>query len=574
METTDTLNLTRTWRPSTFEELIGQDLTVRLLKNTLYRKIFFPVYLLAGQRGCGKTSTARIFAAAINCDKLNDFSIHPQSVILPCKECPSCCAMRAGTHPDFIEIDAASHTGVDNVRSIIEATSFLPQLGRKKIYLIDEAHMLSKAAFNAFLKILEEPPLTVLFMLATTDHHKIIETVRSRCFQLFFEPLATQTLITHLTTVCDREEIPYDAKGLHIIAQQAEGSARDALNLIERVRLAHAQVTELSVTQTLGYISDALILPLIEQIAYAHAHNIMRYLQENALYTSSSTLIWEKIIQCLQALVWTFYEVTPRYFVEFAQERTKLAQAFGIQRLIACIELMHTNEQQFIKTTQKQTLLEVLLLKMCAEPTIMPTSTKKIGTTTLPPIQKNSPQADKSAPDKSAPLDSSKVTPRAAAPVVQSHEVEKQPETAVVTPRTVWQQISTDAQHMPDPLLLSLMKQSTCNPANPQNTVWNITLPEDLVFFNDVIQQAVPGWAHVASNVWGTPVRLELQFTAASNPSTEQRTTPSVTVRQKSAPAVQKKSTIDLHDSQKWEKTHTLLRIFPGTVNTVEEPSS
>lgn len=179
------LNLARKWRPSTFESIVGQDLTVRLLKNSLFRQQFFPVYLLAGQRGCGKTTTGRVFAAAINCDRLHDFTQDPQKTIVPCGQCVSCDAMKRGIHPDFIEIDAASHTGVDNVRQIIEATSFLPQLGRKKIYLIDEAHMLSKAAFNAFLKILEEPPKTVLFMMATTDAHKIIDTVRSRCFQLF-----------------------------------------------------------------------------------------------------------------------------------------------------------------------------------------------------------------------------------------------------------------------------------------------------------------------------------------------------------------------------------------------------
>ena len=168
------LNLTRLWRSRRFEEIIGQPLIVRMLKNSLYRDLFFPVYLFAGSKGCGKTSTARVFAAGVNCAQLPYFQKNPENQV-PCLACQSCLAFTAGEHPDFIEIDGASHTSVDNVRSIIEASAFLPVLGRKKIYLIDEAHMLSKAACNAFLKILEEPPHSVMFILATTDAHKIID---------------------------------------------------------------------------------------------------------------------------------------------------------------------------------------------------------------------------------------------------------------------------------------------------------------------------------------------------------------------------------------------------------------
>ncbi len=147
-----TVHLARKWRSKNFNELVGQDLSVRLLKNSLFKKAFFPAYLFSGLRGSGKTSMGRIFAAAVNCQQLDDFIQAPQTIILPCGTCISCKALFAGQHPDFIEIDAASHTGVDNMRLIIESASMLPTLARKKIYLIDEAHMLSKAAFNAALK--------------------------------------------------------------------------------------------------------------------------------------------------------------------------------------------------------------------------------------------------------------------------------------------------------------------------------------------------------------------------------------------------------------------------------------
>src|SRR5436190_12511038 len=210
------VNLSRKWRSQNFDQIIGQDLVVRILKNSLYLNHFFPVYLFAGQRGCGKTSTARVFAAALNCQVLPDFQKNPKKLDVPCLMCASCLAMSQGNHPDFIEIDAASHTGVDNIRNIIESSSLLPLLGRKRIYLIDEAHMLSKAAFNAALKILEEPPATALFMLATTNPHKIIDTVKSRCFQLFFTAISHEPLKNHLSFICKEEKIACSDEALDL----------------------------------------------------------------------------------------------------------------------------------------------------------------------------------------------------------------------------------------------------------------------------------------------------------------------------------------------------------------------
>ena len=272
------LNLARKWRSKHFDELVGQELVVRLVKNSLYRTLIFPVYLLSGTRGCGKTSLARIFAAALNCQALGAFQKNPQGQQLPCLTCTSCIAMQAMNHPDFIEIDAASHTGVDNVRAIIEAASFVPVLGTKKIYLIDEAHMLSKAAFNAFLKILEEPPTSVVFMLATTDPHKILETVTSRCFQLFFEPIKRDTVIAHLARICTEEGIAYEQEALALIAQESEGSMRDALNLVERVRIAHSSLTANAVTELLGKIDETRLEELFQVVVQGSAPAVLEIL--------------------------------------------------------------------------------------------------------------------------------------------------------------------------------------------------------------------------------------------------------------------------------------------------------
>src|SRR3990167_1079967 len=266
------LNLARKWRSKRFDEIVGQPLPVRMLKNSLFLSQFFPVYLFAGQRGCGKTTTARVFAAAINCERLPLFQKNPREELLPCLACVSCKAMASGDHPDFIEMDAASNTGVDNVRLIIDAASLLPVLGHKKIYLIDEAHMLSKAAFNAFLKLLEEPPASVLFMLATTDPYKIIDTVRSRCFQLFFTALPSSALQEHLEVICAAESIQVEQSALALIVRETEGSARDAINLLEQVRFAHSVVTEQAVAQLLGRVSEQELFALVQALVVSDVH--------------------------------------------------------------------------------------------------------------------------------------------------------------------------------------------------------------------------------------------------------------------------------------------------------------
>src|SRR5579872_4897129 len=290
------LNLARKWRSQRFDDIVGQELCVRMLKNSLYKGQFFPVYLLCGQRGCGKTTTARVFAAAVNCQKLSLFQSNPQLNQLPCLACDSCVAMMTGTHPDFIEMDAASHTGVDHVRQIIEAASLLPLLGRKKIYLIDEAHMLSKAAFNALLKILEEPPMSVLFILATTDAQKIIETVRSRCFQLFFKPIETASLYNHLMHVCEQENIKFVEDGLYTIIRESEGSARDALNLLEQVRFSSSVVSKQNVLAVLGHVDDAHIIKLLEIVLSKSPHDFIQYLHDISFESVSAEFIWNRLI--------------------------------------------------------------------------------------------------------------------------------------------------------------------------------------------------------------------------------------------------------------------------------------
>lgn len=358
-----TLNLARKWRSAQFKEIIGQDLVVRILQNSLFKNQFFPVYLFSGQRGCGKTSTARVFASALNCQKLPEFQKNPQLAV-PCLTCASCIAMTMGRHPDFIEIDAASYTGVDNIRNIIDTSSFLPLLGERKIYLIDEVHMLSKAAFNAFLKILEEPPKFVVFILATTEAQKLPDTVRSRCFQLFFNPVNIQTVVAHLENMCQKESIAFEREGLEMVAAVTQGSLRDAINLLEQARFAATSVTKGVVLSVLGYVDDQVILNMLQAVINKDQLGLSNLFNAWSHQVISMEYLVKRSIELLYDGVVIKYGGEAKYAGSMASQIAKLVEQVTIQELIACFDELCAIDMAITKTSKKQLLFESLMLRL------------------------------------------------------------------------------------------------------------------------------------------------------------------------------------------------------------------
>jgi DNA polymerase-3 subunit gamma/tau len=242
--------LARKYRPERFSELIGQEALVRTLENALSLGRLAHAFVLTGVRGVGKTSTARLLARGLNC-------IGPDgeggATLEPCGSCEPCQAIAAGRHVDVLEIDAASHTGVDDAREIIEGVAYRPVSGRFKIYIIDEVHMMSKSAFNALLKTLEEPPDNVKFIFATTEIRKVPVTILSRCQRFDLRRVPTDMLATHLVSICERESITADAEAITAVARAAEGSVRDALSLLDQAAAMTAdRMTIDSITDMLG----------------------------------------------------------------------------------------------------------------------------------------------------------------------------------------------------------------------------------------------------------------------------------------------------------------------------------
>lgn len=262
------VSLYRKWRPQTFEEVIGQEYVTRTLSNSLRNGNFAHAYLFSGPRGTGKTSTARILAKALNCEQ----GPTPD----PCNQCRSCREITEGTSVDVIEIDAASTRGIDSIRELRDRVIFSPAASRIKVYVLDESHMLTKEAFNAFLKTLEEPPPHVVFVLATTEPHKMPPTILSRCQRYDFRSVPVSLLAAHLARVAEAEGIEATGGSLRLIARRARGSARDALVLLEQViSYGDGMVGEEEVAAFLGLVEDEILTELGDHLVSGDAAGVI-----------------------------------------------------------------------------------------------------------------------------------------------------------------------------------------------------------------------------------------------------------------------------------------------------------
>jgi DNA polymerase-3 subunit gamma/tau len=254
--------LARKYRPTTFSEVVGQEHILKALENSIKHNKLHQAYMFSGTRGVGKTTIARVFAKCLNCQK-GDM---PQ--VDPCNECTACLEIKAGRHIEFLEVDAASRTGVDDMRELLESVQYKPANARYKIYLIDEVHMLSKSSFNALLKTLEEPPPHVMFLMATTEVEKVPKTVLSRCLQLNLKIIPENQIQDHTKSLLDLESIKYDEESLGLIANSAQGSIRDGLTLLDQA-IAHGNgvLESDQVKALLGTIDQSYIIELVNHVA-------------------------------------------------------------------------------------------------------------------------------------------------------------------------------------------------------------------------------------------------------------------------------------------------------------------
>ena len=348
--------LARKYRPATFSEVVGQEHILRALENSIQHNKLHQAYMFSGTRGVGKTTIARVFAKCLNCQK-GDV---PQSE--PCNECTACKEIKAGRHIEFLEVDAASRTGVDDMRELLESVQYKPANARYKIYLIDEVHMLSKSSFNALLKTLEEPPPHVMFLMATTEIEKVPKTVLSRCLQLNLKIIPETKIQDHIRSLLDLESIQYDEDSLALIANSAQGSIRDGLTLLDQA-IAHGNglLESDHVKALLGTIDQSYIIELIKQVANSNGDGT--YMALNKI-----TELNVEYEQVLKIIISVFHKVSLHQQLQDSEDTDikQLADLIDPQIIQLHYEIALNALSKFHVHPHPKQALELCILRMLA----------------------------------------------------------------------------------------------------------------------------------------------------------------------------------------------------------------
>ncbi len=359
------LALARSWRPKTFSELVGQDHVVKALTHALDQGRLHHARLFTGTRGVGKTTIARIMAKALNCTG-SDGSGKMTSE--PCGKCPACMEIDAGRFVDYIEMDAASNRGVDDIASLLEKAAYAPSNGRYKVYMIDEVHMLTNHAFNAMLKTLEEPPEHVKFILATTDPQKIPVTILSRCLQFNLKQMPVPLIVEHLEKVLASEKVEYEVNALRVLAKAAQGSMRDALSLTDQaIAYAAGKVTEESVRGMLGTLDDAYLIRILDCLIAKDGASLLAVANEMGERSMSFSLALQDLSSLLQKIAAA--QVVPESVLDDwpeAGEIRRLATQLTKEEAQLFYQITITSRPDLSLAPDEQTGFAMTLLRMLA----------------------------------------------------------------------------------------------------------------------------------------------------------------------------------------------------------------
>ncbi|MGI0492176.1 DNA polymerase III subunit gamma/tau [Alkalinema pantanalense CENA528] len=449
------------YRPQTFAQLVGQEAIATTLSNALTQKRIAPAYLFTGARGTGKTSSARILAKSLNCIAGSEPTPHP------CGQCEICREITQGSALDVIEIDAASNTGVDNIRELIERAQFAPVRCRYKVYVIDEVHMLSNAAFNALLKTLEEPPERVVFVLATTDPQRVLPTIISRCQRFDFRRIPLEAMVQHLTQIAHQEQIAIAPDAVQLVAQISQGGMRDAESLLDQLSLLAGEVTVEKVWDLVGAVPERDLMALVQAIASDDPETMLDRTRRLMDRGREPLIVLQNLASFYRDLLIAktapqrndLVAITPPTWAEM----TAFVQSVDIGWLLAGQQHLRSAEVQIKNTTQPRLWLEVTLMGLL--PSAIVTASVVSPTTAAQQVPRSvaSPPSAKSTPQPTA-----QSTQPTARPVSQPIS---QPPTATTAPRSTTTPAATPtpptSPPTPTPAASANATEPSGQPTNP-----------------------------------------------------------------------------------------------------------
>lgn len=354
--------LYRKWRPLTFDDVVGQEHITRTLKNEIVNGKLAHAYLFCGTRGTGKTSTAKILARAVNCLNPKDGN--------PCNECEVCRGILDESIIDVVELDGASRNKVENIRDIIDDVMFLPSVARKKVYIIDEVHMVTTQAFNALLKTLEEPPPHVLFILATTELNKIPATVLSRCQRFDFRRITNADIVARLKTILEGDGRRVTDEGLALVAELGDGSMRDSLSILDQcLGLGEREITYDDIVDIIGITDDSSLFRLAEAAAHNDGEAALKILDEVSLSGKELGVFMESLISFLRDLLIVKLVAAPEKILNVSQEKLaqmkEIAPALTREKLVRSLSLLNESVISARLSSFSRTVYELALVKLC-----------------------------------------------------------------------------------------------------------------------------------------------------------------------------------------------------------------